>query len=67
MRDQPEAERARTDREIDREIEEQTASPLPPRMAMSVIDPSLVKLPIAKLVLPGDVASVPDPTPTDES
>jgi hypothetical protein len=42
--------------EIDREVEEQTASALPDRTAMSVIDPSLVKLPIAKLVLPPDVA-----------
>jgi hypothetical protein len=51
----------------DREVEEQTASALPARAAMSVIDPGLVKLPIAKLVLPGDAAAVvDDPAPADE-
>jgi hypothetical protein len=52
--------------QIDREIEEQTASALPARTAMSVIDPSLVKLPIAKLILPGDAATAADPTPAEE-
>jgi len=53
--------------QIDREVEEQTASALPARTAMSVIDPSLVKLPIAKLILPGDAATaIDDPTPADE-
>jgi hypothetical protein len=53
--------------QIDQEIEEQTASALPARTAMSVIDPSLVKLPIAKLILPGDAAAVvEDPAPADE-
>jgi hypothetical protein len=59
----PEYERA----QIDQEVEEQTASALPARTAMSVIDPGLVKLPIAKLILPGDAAPVvDDPTPSDE-
>jgi hypothetical protein len=52
VKSEPDVARA----QIDREVEEQTASPLPSRIAMSVIDPSLVKLPIAKLVLPGDAA-----------
>ena len=53
---------------IDQEVEEQSASALPARTAMSVIDPSLVKLPIAKLVLPGDVAPpVEAATPADDS
>jgi hypothetical protein len=51
----------------DREVEEQTASALPARTAMSVIDPGLVKLPIAKLILPGDAAAVvEEPAPADE-
>jgi hypothetical protein len=54
--------------QIDQEIEEQTGSVLPARTAMSVIDPSLVKLPIAKLVLPDHVAApVADPTPSDDA
>lgn len=53
--------------QIDREVEEQTASALPPRTAMSVIDPGLVKLPIARLILPADAAAVvEDPAPPEE-
>jgi hypothetical protein len=53
--------------QVDQEVEEQTASALPARTAMSVIDPGLVKLPIAKLILPGDAAAVvEDPAATDK-
>ena len=54
--------------QIDQEVEEQVGSPLPARTAMSVIDPSLVKLPIAKFLLPSDAAPpTGDPTPTDDT